>query len=105
MPDRSIRPGAYPWLNHENAWRPPHIHFSVFGSQFISRLVTQMYFPGDPLMPLDPIYNSIPDEKGRQRLIASYAHDVTEPVWALGYRWDIVLCGSSKTPFENGENV
>lgn len=99
----SIRPGAYPWLNHENAWRPPHIHFSVFGSQFISRLVTQMYFPGDPLLSLDPIYNSIPDEKGRQRLVASYAHDVTEPVWALGYRFDIILCGSGMTPFENRE--
>jgi protocatechuate 3,4-dioxygenase beta subunit len=101
----SIRPGAYPWLNHENAWRPPHIHFSVFGSQFISRLVTQMYFPGDPLMPLDPIFNGIPDEKGRQRLISSYAHDVTEPVWALGFRFDIVLCGSQMTPFESGKNV
>ncbi len=96
----SIRPGAYPWRNHDNAWRPSHIHFSVFGSQFISRIVTQMYFPGDPLMPLDPIFNGIPDEKGRQRLIASYAHDVTEPAWALGYRWDIVLCGSQVTPFE-----
>ncbi len=98
----SIRPGAYPWRNHDNAWRPSHIHFSVFGSQFISRIVTQMYFPGDPLMPLDPIFNGIPDKKGRQRLIASYAHDVTEPVWALGYRWDIVLCGSQMTPFEKG---
>jgi protocatechuate 3,4-dioxygenase beta subunit len=98
----SIRPGAYPWRNHDNAWRPSHIHFSVFGSQFISRIVTQMYFPGDPLMPLDPIFNGIPDEKGRQRLIASYAHDVTEPVWALGYRWDIVLCGSQMTPIEKG---
>lgn len=96
----SIRPGAYPWRNHDNAWRPPHIHFSIFGHQFISRLVTQMYFPGDPLLPLDPIYNSIPDEKGRQRLVASYAHDVTEPVWALGYRFDIVLCGQRMTPFE-----
>jgi protocatechuate 3,4-dioxygenase beta subunit len=99
----SIRPGAYPWRNHDNAWRPSHIHFSIFGSQFISRLVTQMYFPGDPLIPLDPIFNGIPDEKGRQRLIASYAHDVTEPVWALGYRWDIVLCGSQMTPFEKGK--
>lgn len=97
----SIRPGAYPWLNHDNAWRPPHIHFSVFGHQFISRLVTQMYFPGDPLLPLDPIFNSIPDEKGRARLIADYAHEVTEPVWALGYRFDIVLCGERMTPFES----
>ena len=100
----SIRPGAYPWRNHENAWRPSHIHFSVFGSQFVSRLVTQMYFPGDPLQPLDPIFNGVPDEKGKQRLIASYAHDVTEPVWALGFRWDIVLCGSKMTPFEKKGN-
>jgi protocatechuate 3,4-dioxygenase beta subunit len=99
----SIRPGAYPWLNHDNAWRPPHIHFSVFGTQFISRLVTQMYFPGDPLLALDPIFNGIPDEKGRQRLVAKYAHDVTKPAWALGYRFDIVLCGSQMTPFENRE--
>lgn len=97
----SIKPGAYPWGNHENAWRPAHIHFSVFGSMFISRLVTQMYFPGDPLMPLDPILNSIPDKKGRERLISKYDHDITEPEWALGFRFDIVLCGSSMTPFEN----
>ena len=96
----TIRPGAYPWRNHDNAWRPAHIHFSVFGSSFLSRIVTQMYFPGDPLLPLDPIYNSIPDEKGRQRLIADYAHDVTKPEWALGYRFDIVLAGSRMTPFE-----
>lgn len=96
----SIHPGAYPWLNHDNAWRPSHIHFSVFGSMLISRLVTQMYFPGDPLLPLDPIFNGIPDEKGRQRLIAEYVHDVTQPMWALGYRFDIVLCGAHMTPFE-----
>ncbi|HLT21695.1 MAG TPA: protocatechuate 3,4-dioxygenase subunit beta [Thermomicrobiales bacterium] len=97
----TIRPGAYPWRNHPNAWRPSHIHLSIFGRAFISRLVTQMYFPGDPLLPLDPILNGIPDEKGRQRLIASYDHDVTEPEWALGYRFDIVLNGSRMTPFEN----
>jgi protocatechuate 3,4-dioxygenase beta subunit len=96
----SIRPGAYPWKNHDNAWRPAHIHFSVFGSNFISRLVTQMYFPGDPLFFQDPIYNCIPDEKGRQRMIAQYAHDVTTPIWALGFRFDIVLCGGRMTPFE-----
>lgn len=96
----SIKPGAYPWRNHENAWRPAHIHFSVFGNAFLSRLVTQMYFPGDPLLPLDPIYNSIPDEKARQRLISSYSHDVTSPEWALGYRFDIVVCGTQQTPFE-----
>ncbi len=97
----SIRPGAYPWGNHDNAWRPPHIHFSLFGTCYISRLVTQMYFPGDPLLSLDPIYNSISDEHCRQRLIANYAHDVTEPVWALGYRFDIILCGGKMTPFES----
>jgi protocatechuate 3,4-dioxygenase beta subunit len=96
----TIRPGAYPWRNHENAWRPAHIHFSLFGLNFLQRLVTQMYFPGDPLLPLDPIYNSVPDENGRQRLIATYAHDVTRPEWALGFRFDIVLCGSRMTPFE-----
>lgn len=100
----SIKPGAYPWRNHDNAWRPAHIHFSVFGTAFISRLVTQMYFPGDPLMPLDPVYNGIPDEKGRQRLIANYAHDVTQAEWALGYRFDIVLNGSRMTPFETKDS-
>lgn len=99
----SIRPGSYPWGNHDNAWRPPHIHFSVFGANFVSRLVTQMYFPGDPLLALDPIYKGIPDEKGRERLVAKYAHDVTEPFHALGYRFDIVLCGGGLTPFETRE--
>lgn len=97
----SIRPGAYPWKNHDNAWRPAHIHFSIFGHQFTSRLVTQMYFPGDPLFPRDPIFNSIPDEKGRRRLVANYAHDITEPIWALGFRFNIVLGGSRMTPFED----
>jgi protocatechuate 3,4-dioxygenase beta subunit len=96
----TIKPGAYPWRNHENAWRPAHIHFSVFGTAFISRLVTQMYFPGDPLLALDPILNGIADENGRKRLISDYAHDVSEPEWALGYRFDIVLSGSRMTPFE-----
>ncbi len=96
----SIKPGAYPWKNHANAWRPAHIHFSVFGDNFLQRLVTQMYFPGDPLLPLDPIYNSVPSEKGRQRLIAAYDHTVTQPLWALGYRFDIVLAGPCQTPFE-----
>jgi protocatechuate 3,4-dioxygenase beta subunit len=99
----SVRPGAYPWRNHHNAWRPPHIHFSLFGTNFISRLVTQMYFPGDPLLALDPIYNGIPDERGRARLIVAYDHNLTQPEWALGYRFDIVLCGSQMTPFENRE--
>lgn len=96
----TIKPGAYPWKNHENAWRPAHIHFSVFGSNFLQRLVTQMYFPGDPLLPLDPILNGIPNEQGRQRLVSVYDHTVTQPLWALGYRFDIVLAGSYQTPFE-----
>jgi protocatechuate 3,4-dioxygenase beta subunit len=96
----SIKPGAYPWDNHENAWRPPHIHFSIFGVNFLSRLVTQMYFPGDPLLAHDPIHNSIPDKKGRQRLIAAYAPDIGKPKWALGYRFDIALAGNRQTPFE-----
>ncbi len=99
----TIKPGAYPWRNHYNAWRPQHIHFSLFGTSFLARLVTQMFFPGDPLLAQDPIYNSIPDEGARKRLISSYAHDVTQPEWALGYRFDIVLCGSRMTPFENRE--
>ncbi len=99
----TIRPGAYPWKNHENAWRPAHIHFSVFGPSLLSRLVTQMYFPDDPLHALDPIMQSVPTEAARKRLIAAYAHDVTEPEWALGYRWDIVLRGADATPFEMPE--
>jgi len=96
----TIKPGAYPWKNHDNAWRPAHIHFSIFGNHFLQRLVTQMYFPGDPLLLLDPIYNGIPDEKGRQLLISAYDHSVTQPLWALGYRFDIVLAGARQTPFE-----
>lgn len=97
----TIKPGAYPWLNHANAWRPAHIHLSLFGPSFVTRLVTQFFFPGDPLIPLDPILNSIPSKSGRQRLIASYAQDVTEPEFALGYRFDIVLRGRQATPFED----
>ena len=99
----SIKPGAYPWRNHENAWRPAHIHFSLFGTAFTQRLVTQMYFPGDPLLPLDPIYNAIGDADARAGLIAAYDHDVTQPEWALGYRWDIVLTGSRRTWVEPEE--
>jgi protocatechuate 3,4-dioxygenase beta subunit len=94
----TIMPGHYPWRNHHNAWRPAHIHFSLFGQSFLSRLVTQMYFPGDPLQPLDPIFNSIPEEAARQRLIARFDIDLTQPDWALGYRWDIVLRGRAATP-------
>ncbi len=97
----TIRPGAYPWRNHENAWRPSHIHFSVCGRNFLERLVTQMYFPGDPLLALDPIYNSVPDDRAKQRLLAAYDHGVTRPEWALGYRFDIVVAGGRRTPFED----
>jgi protocatechuate 3,4-dioxygenase, beta subunit len=94
----TIRPGAYPWPNHANAWRPNHIHFSFFGPAFATRLVTQMYFPGDPLLPLDPIFNGIPDEQARNRLIAAFDLALTEPDWALGYRFDVVLRGRNATP-------
>ncbi len=96
----TIKPGAYPWANHLNAWRPAHVHFSVFGPELGSRLVTQMYFPGDPLQRNDPILNSIPDARARRRLIAEFDLETTEPLWALGYRWDIVLRGRSGTPRE-----
>jgi len=96
----TIKPGAYPWRNHENAWRPAHIHFSLFGTAFATRLVTQMYFPGDPLFPIDPVSQSIPDQKARERLIANFDLATTRPEWALGYRFDIVLRGREATPFE-----
>lgn len=99
----TIRPGAYPWLNHPNAWRPAHIHFSVFGLSILSRLVTQMYFPDDPLHKLDPVLNGVPTEQARHGLMASYDHTVTEQEWALGYRWDIVVRGPYATPFESRE--
>lgn len=102
----TIKPGAYPWKNHSNAWRPAHIHFSLFGNAFTQRIITQMYFPGDPLFPLDPIYNSIIDQDARDRLVANYDHDLTSPEWSLGYRWDIVLTGAQQTWFEpEGEEV
>jgi protocatechuate 3,4-dioxygenase beta subunit len=97
----TIRPGAYPWGNHENAWRPAHIHFSVFGRAFAQRLVTQMYFPGDPLFAHDPIFNSVRDPAARERLIAAFDLEATEPDWALAYRWDIVLRGREATPLED----
>jgi len=96
----TIKPGAYPWRNHPNAWRPAHIHFSLFGASFLSRLVTQMYFPGDPLFPHDPIFQSIPDARARERLVSRFDLDLTQPEWALGYRFDIVLRGRDSTPFE-----
>ncbi len=87
----TIKPGAYPWGNHENAWRPAHIHFSVFGRQLTQRVVTQMYFPGDPLFPYDPIFNSVRDPRSRALLVARFDLDATTPEWALGFEWDIVL--------------
>ena len=96
----TIKPGAYPWRNHHNAWRPAHVHFSLFGQAFLTRLVTQMYFPGDPLLPFDPIFNSIPDEKARTRLVAAFDWETTAPEHALGYRFDIVLRGTLETPWE-----
>jgi protocatechuate 3,4-dioxygenase beta subunit len=99
----TIRPGAYPWRNHDNAWRPAHIHFSVFGQAFTQRLITQMYFPDDPLFFQDPIFNSVPDPRARARLISAYDHDATTDHWALGFRFDIVLRGREQTPFESGQ--
>lgn len=98
----TIKPGAYPWRNHTNAWRPAHIHFSLFGSAFAQRLVTQMYFPGDPLFRHDPILQSVTDHAARQRLIATYDHDLSRPERSLGYRWDIVLDGPAATWTEEG---
>jgi protocatechuate 3,4-dioxygenase, beta subunit len=99
----TVKPGAYPWKNHHNAWRPAHVHFSVFGRAFVQRLVTQMYFPGDPLFPYDPILGSVP-EAARERLVSRLDMDLTTPDWALGFRWDIVLRGRRATPFEDGED-
>lgn len=93
----TIKPGAYPWQNHANAWRPAHLHFSVFGPAFATRLVTQMYFPGDPLLAHDPIYLSVP-EPARERLVARLDWGATTPEWSLGYRFDLVLRGREATP-------
>lgn len=100
----TIKPGAYPWKNHINAWRPAHIHFSLFGNAFTQRIVSQMYFPGDPLIALDPISQSIRDPKALDRLVATYDHDLTSPEWSLGYRWDIVLTGPQATWTESEED-
>jgi protocatechuate 3,4-dioxygenase, beta subunit len=96
----TVKPGAYPWKNHDNAWRPAHIHLSLFGPTFLTRLVTQMYFPGDPLIPLDPIANAVPDPRARARMISAFDLDTTRPGWALGYCFDIELRGRAATPFE-----
>ncbi len=98
----TIKPGAYPWKNHLNAWRPQHIHFSLFGRAFTQRLVTQMYFPGDPLFAQDPIFSSVPDPVARQRMICAFDLALTEPEWALGYRFDIVLRGPGASVLEAG---
>jgi protocatechuate 3,4-dioxygenase, beta subunit len=100
----TIKPGAYPWRNHQNAWRPAHIHFSMLGRAFPQRLITQMYFPGDPLFSQDPIVNSIPDPKARERLIARFDLGLTQPDWALGFAWDIVLRGPAATMIERAED-
>ena len=100
----TIKPGPYPWRNHRNAWRPAHIHFSLFGAAFTQRLITQMYFPGDPLFGLDPIFQSVTDPAARERLTAVYDHDLTTEEWATGYRWDIVLGGPSATPVDEDES-
>ena len=100
----TVKPGAYPWGNHPNAWRPNHIHFSLFGRSFTERLVTQMYFPGDPLFPYDPIFQSIRDERARERLVSTFDLSLTTPDWALGYRFDIVLGGRDATPLEDPDH-
>jgi protocatechuate 3,4-dioxygenase, beta subunit len=96
----TVKPGAYPWKNHPNAWRPAHIHFSLFGRAFMDRLVTQMYFPGDPLFAYDPIFQSVREPQARERLIARFDLDTTQEEWALGYVFDVVLRGRAATPLE-----
>ncbi|MFZ0040582.1 MAG: protocatechuate 3,4-dioxygenase subunit beta [Solirubrobacteraceae bacterium] len=96
----TIKPGAYPWGNHYNAWRPAHIHFSLMGRAFAQRLVTQMYFPGDPFFPYDPIFNSVPDERARERMISRFSIHGTQPDWAAAYEFDIYLRGPGATLFE-----
>jgi protocatechuate 3,4-dioxygenase beta subunit len=98
----TIKPGAYPWRNTPNAWRPAHIHFGIFGPGFVTRVITQMYFPGDPLLALDPIYQSTADSEAREALVAAYDPNLSEAEWALGYRWDIVLRGRAATPIAAG---
>jgi protocatechuate 3,4-dioxygenase, beta subunit len=97
----TVKPGPYPWGNHHNAWRPAHVHFSLLGQAFAQRLVTQMYFPGDPLFEFDPIFNSVRDERARERMVARFSMDDTQPDWAIAYEWDIVLRGREATPFED----
>ena len=97
----TVKPGPYPWGNHDNAWRPSHIHFSVFGRAFTERVVTQMYFPGDPLFPYDPIYTSVRDPRARELMVSRFDLATTEPEWALGFKWDIILGrGDGATPLD-----
>lgn len=96
----TIKPGAYPWRNHYNAWRPAHIHFSLFGQGFVQRLITQMYFPGDPLLEYDPMYTSVPDERARKRLVSEFDWEHTVPEHAIAYRFEIVLRGRDATPMD-----
>jgi protocatechuate 3,4-dioxygenase beta subunit len=100
----TIKPGSYPWGNHFNAWRPAHIHISLFGRAFTQRLVTQMYFPGDPMFEHDPIFNSVREPADRARLVSAFDWEATTPEWALGYRFDIVLRGREATPFEEPQS-
>ena len=100
----TIKPGAYPWRNHYNAWRPAHLHFSLFGLGLAQRLVTQMYFPGDPLLEYDPMYTSVPDEKARRRMISVFDWESTIPDIALAFRYDIVLRGRDATPMESSRS-
>jgi protocatechuate 3,4-dioxygenase beta subunit len=97
----TIKPGPYPWGNHHNAWRPAHIHFSLLGQAFAQRLVTQMYFPGDPFFPYDPIFNAVRDPAARERMVSTFSMDKTQPDWAPAYEWDIVLRGPEQTPMEH----
>jgi len=98
---RTIRPGPYPWLNYVNSWRPAHIHFSLFGTAFAQRLITQMYFEGDPLIPICPIVNTIPDKAAIDQLVAALDVNNSIPMDCLTYKFDIVLRGRRSTPFEN----
>jgi protocatechuate 3,4-dioxygenase beta subunit len=100
----TIKPGAYPWRNHPNAWRAAHIHFSLFGRAFVQRLVTQMYFPNEHLFFQDPIYNAVRDERARQAMISSFDLSQTVPEWALAYEWDIVLTGRDQTPIDEDDH-
>lgn len=100
----TIKPGSYPWGNHRNAWRPAHIHFAIFGAGIAQRLVTQMYFPGDPTLPYDPIFNAIPDPAVRNRLISRFSMEETIPNWAHCYQFDICLGSATATLFEEGHD-